>query len=167
MTRHTTKAGLLEDIRVQRSRLMKNLDILDAEQMTQTGVVGEWSVKDMLAHLIDWEQRFIGWYRAGVRGETPETPAPGLNWRQLDILNQQIYEKHKDRLLADVLAEFDASYEEILDLVNGMSEQELFTPGQYAWVGDGILADWVAANTSNHYNWAKTCIRKWMKQEAL
>jgi hypothetical protein len=54
------------------------------------GVVGDWSVKDIVARLVDWEQRFIGWYDAGLRGEVPEVPAPGIVWDELDILNKEL-----------------------------------------------------------------------------
>src|SRR5512142_1487199 len=125
MTKHTTKASLMEDIRVQRRRLEKNLAGISPEELCQP-IIGDWSAKDIMAHLIDWEQRFMGWYEAGQRGETPETPAPGLTWRQLDVLNQRIYEKHKDKSLAEIQARFAASYEMIVDLLESMPEEELF-----------------------------------------
>lgn len=28
------------------------------------GVVGDWPVKDVLAHLVAWEQMCLGWYEA-------------------------------------------------------------------------------------------------------
>ena len=163
MTKHATKAGLLEDIRLQRSRLEKNLTSLTSEEMTRPGVTGEWSVKDIMAHLLDWEQRFLSWYQMGRRGETPQTPAPGLHWRQLDILNQRIYEQYKDIPIEEIQAKFESSYQEILALLEGLPEHELFTPGYYAWLNGECLADWAAANTCNHYYWAKTQVRKWMK----
>jgi hypothetical protein len=159
MTKHTTKAGLMEDIRVQRRRLEKNLAGLSPEEMTQP-IIDDWTAKDILAHLIDWEQRFIGWYEAGLRGETPETPAPGLTWRQLDVLNQRIYEKHKDKPLEEIQARFAASYEMIVELLEDMSEEDLFTPGRYNWLNGDCLANWAAANTCNHYYWAKTQLHK-------
>jgi hypothetical protein len=163
MTKHATKDGLLEDIRVQRARLEKNLAALSPEDMVQPGIVGDWSAKDVLAHLLDWEQRFIGWYQAGLRGERPETPAPGLTWRQLDLLNQRIYEKYKDLPLEQVQEQSEASYQQILKLLEGVSEEDLFEPGRYAWLEDDRLVDWAAANTCNHYYWAKTQLRKGIK----
>ena len=76
--------------------------------------MGDWSVKDILAHLVDWEQRFIAWYKAGQKGETPETPAPGFTWRELPKLNQEGYERHKNDKLENVLDQSEKSYQEIL-----------------------------------------------------
>jgi hypothetical protein len=29
--------------------------------MLQSGVWGEWSLKDLLVHLVEWERMFMGW----------------------------------------------------------------------------------------------------------
>lgn len=166
MTKHATKAALVEDIRAQRRRLEKNLALFSTEEMAQPGAIGEWSVKDVLAHLMDWEQRFIGWYKAGQRGETPETPAPGLTWRDLESLNQRIYQQYCDLPLDEVREKSSASYQEIVALLDGMSDEELFTPGRYAWLNGGRLADWAAANTCSHYYWAKTQVLKCRRSRA-
>lgn len=118
-----------------------------------------WSVKDILAHLVGWEQRFIDWYQAGRRGETPQPPEVGYTWRNMAVLNQKYYEMHKDEPLEKVLADFQASYHQILGLVEAMYEQEITQPGFYAWTGSLPLTAWIAANTSSHYNWAIRMIR--------
>jgi hypothetical protein len=161
MTRYTAKAELLQDIRAQRSRLEKELAALTPEEKTRPGVVGTWSVKDVMAHLADWEQRFADWYQTGKRGETPSTPAPGVSGyrARLDDLNAQTYERYKGCSFGEIQALFDASHRQIVDLLDGMSEEELFTAGFYTWTGQEVLAGWAAANTSNHYLWARTQIR--------
>jgi hypothetical protein len=161
--KYLNKQVILESIRTERRRLEQNLERLSDEQMEMAGVVGEWTVKDTLAHLADWEQRFIGWYEAGVRGEFPETPAPGIGWEQLDVLNRRIYEKHRDRGLEDVREEFDASYRRVVAVVTGMPEEEIFAVGRYAWLAGSNLVDVILANTANHYRWAKGQIRDWLK----
>ena len=133
MPRPTTKEELLAAIEKERGALETFLETLTPAEMTLPGVVGEWSAKDVLAHLIEWEQICLGWYAAGLRGETPPLPAPGFNWAQTPQLNQQIYEKHRERELDDVLDQFHASYREILGTIQELSNDALFTPGQYAW----------------------------------
>jgi hypothetical protein len=161
--KYLNKGVILERIETERRRLEENLATLSEEQMEVAGVVGAWSVKDLLAHLADWEQRFIGWYEAGLRDEVPEIPAPGIGWEELDVLNQQIYERHRDRSLEEVRRDFQASYEQVLTTVQGMAEEELFAVGRYAWLGEGNLVGYVLANTAHHYRWAKDQIRDWLK----
>ena len=157
--RAKTKKELLESINTTRELLEKKYAELTPKQMVWPGSMNEWSVKDILAHLVDWEGRLVGWYQAGVRGEVPETPALGMTWRDLPKLNQQGYERHRDRPLADVMEDFNKSYNEVLKLIEGMSEEEIFIKGSYPWTGNSSLLTWIAANTYSHYNWARRQIR--------
>jgi hypothetical protein len=157
--RAKSKKELLDSIRSTRELLEKKFSRLTPEQMVWSGSMGDWSVKDILAHLVDWEQRFIGWYKIGQKGEIPETPAPGMTWRDLPRLNQQGYELHKEETLESVLDQFECSYQEILALVSDMNEEQIFEPKYYQWTGDSSLLPWIVANTSSHYDWARRNIR--------
>jgi hypothetical protein len=48
-----TKAIMIEKLQTERKRLEQNLAHLSREQMHLPGVVGEWSTKDVLAHLAE------------------------------------------------------------------------------------------------------------------
>jgi len=157
--RAKTKKELIESIRTSRELLEKKFSKLTPKQMVWPGSMGDWSVKDILAHLVDWEQRFIEWYKSGLRGETPKTPEPGFTWRELPKLNHIWYERHKNDSLESVLDQFEKSYREILELVEGMTEQEIFEDSYYPWTGASPLLPWIAANTSSHYDWARRNIR--------
>ena len=164
MKQKLTKEKIIERIHTERRRLEKNLALLSDDDLLESSVMGGWSVKDIMAHLFDWEQRFLGWYEAGRRGEVPETPAPGLKWSQLRILNQQVFEKHRDRTLADVRSEFQFSFTKVLDTLEKIPEKDIFEIGRYQWTGKGNIGGFILANTANHYRWAKSRIRSWMKR---
>lgn len=155
----TSKEELFEAIHSTRYNLEKKFSQLTHDEMIWPGSMNDWSVKDILAHLVDWEQRFVQWYQAGLHGEIPETPAPGMTWRDLPKLNQQGYERHRTQPLEDVLDDFQNSYIEVIKLIEGMSEEEIFTDGFYSWTGSSNLLTWIAANTYKHYNWARNQIR--------
>ena len=163
MPRPTSKTDLLAAIKKERSALETYLETLTLEQMTDPGIVGEWSVKDVLAHLIEWEQMVLSWHAAGLRGETPELPAPGFKWNQTPALNQQIFEKHRERHLDDVLGQFHASHQEILGVIQGLSNDELFTASRFAWTKKNTLGTYFVSATSSHYLWARKEIRKGMR----
>ena len=119
--------------------------------------------KDVLAHLSEWEQMCLDWYRLGVIGEKPPVPAEGYNWAQLPALNQHILEKHRQRTLEEILDWFEASYMEILAIVQDIPEAEMFTPGKYAWTGKNSMAAYFIGSTSSHYLWARKEVRKIIK----
>lgn len=160
MEHPTTKEQVIDRIHAERKNLDEKIDGLSPVEMTTPGALGHWSVKDLLAHLVDWERRFAGWYEAGLRCELPHLPEEGFDWEQLPALNQQGYERHKDRPLQDVLANYLASHQQILALVDCMTEEEIFEVGRYAWTGEtSSMAPYLAANTYSHYRWAAEEIR--------
>ncbi|HEX9091386.1 MAG TPA: ClbS/DfsB family four-helix bundle protein [Anaerolineales bacterium] len=152
--RPRNKAELLEGTHSERKKLENKVSGLSPEELVQPGSMGEWSVKDILQHLVDWEQRWIGWYQAGKRDEMVVTPEVGYNWRQMGELNEKYRQMHKDRPLKDVLEDFHASYEQILDMIEKIPEEEMLTLGIYSWTGKLPLIAWISGNTCEHYQWA-------------
>ena len=163
MPNPTTKGELLEEIHAERDKLARFLAPITPEQMTQSGAIDGWSVKDVLAHLAAWEGLLLVWYNAGRRGENPPLPAEGYGWEQMDDLNQRIYEKYRHWTLDEVLDYYRKSYRETLEAVQAMAEDELFTPGRYAWTKNNALVDYVVPCTSEHYQWARQEMRKGLK----
>ena len=163
MTKHTSKDQLLADIRTQHRRLEKTLATLSAEDMLQPGVTASWSVKDLLAHLTAWEQLFLDWYTCGLHGCAPAISPVGMSRKAMDALNAQIYTQNQAHPLEDIRAEFQASYRQVLSVVEAIPEADMFTPGRFGWTGKLILADYIAGNTCSHYAWANGQVRKWVK----
>ena len=163
MPKPVSKTALLEVIEIERSQLNKALSGLTDAQMEMPGACDKWSVKDILSHLVDWEQRCLSWYRAGLSGEVPRTPDVKYNWRQLAALNQEIYLKHKDMPLGEVRERYEVSFNEIMVMIDALSEEALFAPGYYEWTGKGLLCDYIDGNTASHYRWAAKLIKKFRK----
>jgi uncharacterized protein (TIGR03083 family) len=160
MPKPSTEQQLLVESQKEYQALEKLLAPLTPEQMTQPGAVGDWSVKDVLAHLYEWQQMFFGWYEAGLRGETPALPGRGYKWNQLPALNHEIYLAYRDAPLDDVLARFHDSHRRTMALVEALSEEDLFAHGGFEWLGKHSLAVFINANTGSHYRWARTELRK-------
>jgi hypothetical protein len=163
MTKHKTKEALLGDIQAQRRQLEKNLDALTPAERVAPGVVGEWSVKDLLAHLAAWEGLLLSWYDAGRAGRLPAIAPVGMSRAAIAELNQQIYIQNRSRPLEAVQAEFHRSFEQVWAVLQAIPEEEMFTAGRFAWTGRLSLADYIAGNTCSHYHWAKIQIRKRFK----
>ncbi len=163
MPKPTNKQELLSEAEKEYEVLKKQVDGFTPAEMVRPGVIGEWSVKDILAHLLEWQRMFMGWYEAGLRGEKPATPAKGYNWSQLPALNQDIYERYRDARLEVVRNQLDASHKQMLDVAGSLSEEELFTPGRNKWTGVSTLASYINSCTGAHYRWARTGIRRGTK----
>jgi hypothetical protein len=150
MNKPVTKSQLLYYIRAERKRLDNALKGLTDADMLKTEAAGEWSVKDIMAHISAWEKSLLKWYQTGVRGEKqvmPEWEKPGV----IDEINRGIYERNLKRKLADVKAEFRDSFNIVFKTIESIPEEAMFTPSKYDWTGKTTLVDYIAANTSGHY----------------
>jgi hypothetical protein len=163
MARPQTKQELLDSIHVERSKLNKALQGLSEAQQLQPGACGDWSVKDILAHLIDWEQRCLHWYHTGQQGEVPKPPDENFNWRELPALNNAIYEKYRDWSWIEIHNAYENSFQETLQILQQMTEEELFTADYYPWTGNSLLRDYFNSCTASHYRWASKLIRSFIR----
>jgi hypothetical protein len=134
MPRPHTKAQLLNETQQEYDALEGFLATLTPEEIIHPGALGEWSAKDVFAHLYEWQQMLFRWYEAGLRGEIPHTPAEGFKWSQLPALNQQIYIQYKDWPLEKVLEAFRASHHRTVEWIQSLPDEELTTPGMYPWM---------------------------------
>jgi hypothetical protein len=157
------KSRLLELIRSERQRLETTLAALSENQMVVPGVVGDWSVKDILAHITVWEQHMIHWLKETLRGEVPETVPYGLAGADVDERNERIYLEHRDRALAEVLADFGRSCSQVLKAVEGVSEEDLIEPHRFERPAGEPLWVVVAANTFEHYEEHNESISAWLE----
>jgi hypothetical protein len=129
--------------------------------MLKPGVVGDWSVKDVLAHLADWEAHMSLWLAEARAGSLVAEIETGLSWKQMDAFNERIYNRHRGQSLDEVLAYFHETHQQFMDMVEAMPEEEMLEPGRYAFIGKGTVAYWLSLY-AGHDRWAKTHLRKWM-----
>jgi Protein of unknown function (DUF1706) len=149
-----SRAGLLRTMREQHAALEAQLDGLSADEMTRLGVTDGWSVKDHLVHLTWWEQRTIRLLGGAL---DPIDSLPNMrnedgNFED-DRVNAFVREAKSARPLADVRADFDASFAELLALIETMPD-------------DVVAAkyDWISGDTNDHYDEHARSIRAWRER---
>jgi len=160
-----TKNKLLDLIVSERKKLEDCLAQITAENKTLPGVENDWSVKDVMAHISAWEGKMRLWVEQIAAGVTPDRPPPGEPWPDLDQLNQRIYDDNRDKPLAAVETEFISSYQETLDLVSSMPEEDLIDPQRNEWSGSDPLYFLVGGNTFWHYEEHLASINEWIKNQ--
>jgi hypothetical protein len=135
-----------------------------------TAAADGWSVKDNLAHVAAW-QGILRLFHIG--GRPFREAAPGISADYLkddvDTINDAFYRRDHDRPLHEVLDGFRHSHQQMLALIEGMSEAELFRsyrpPGRDP-SSAGQLVDWIASDTYEHYSEHGTTIRELAEREA-
>ena len=167
MGKRLRKNDLLGEIQRERRALDDALALLSPREMTKAGVTrGGWSVKDILAHLVEWQEMNLNWYAAGLRGEKVAMPAPGFTLRELPRLNAMIFRKHHRRSLQAVLRDYRAYHERVVALIEALPDADLVTLKRFTWTGPSwTLSDYLRAATAAHYLWARTRIRRWRRAQ--
>ncbi|HVM43922.1 MAG TPA: ClbS/DfsB family four-helix bundle protein [Gemmatimonadales bacterium] len=167
MGKRLGKRALLEEIARERAALDEALARLGPREKTRPGVTrGGWSVKDVLAHLVAWQQLAVGWYEAGLRGEKPAIPAPGYTLRDLPRFNLMLYRRHRRRSLRAVEADYAAWHRRVVALIASLPDADLVTLRRWPWTGPSwTLSDYLRASTAAHYLWARKRIRRWWRSQ--
>jgi hypothetical protein len=165
MGKRLPKHELLQEIRRERDALNALLQQIPARQMAQAGVTpGGWSVKDILAHILGWQDHLLRWHATELRGETPAVPAPGMTWRDLKRFNQMIYQEHRRRPLKAILHDYEAFHRRMLELIATTPDTDFLAVGRFKWTGPAwTLSDYCRAETASHYRWARKWIRPWLR----
>jgi len=155
------KASILDELRSKYAALAGILAPLDEAQMTTSGVIGDWSIKDILAHMSAWQQRLLAWLYAARHNEEPTISGPD-SVEEMDRLNEQFYKENRSRPLADVLGDFRSSYLQIVEAVQALPEEDLIDPHRFAWSNGDSLRQIIAGDTYDHYQEHQQQIEAWL-----
>ena len=166
MARPTNKESLLNESQKSFDQLLELVDSIPNGKKVRPGVNGEWSVKDVLAHLCAWHGLIETWYIEGTAGNKPEMPAPGYTWKTTPQLNERIFQDHKNESLDLVFQNVKNSHSKVQGIIQKHSDEELFTKKLYPWTGSTSMGSYFVSATSSHYQWAIDLIKKWLKSEA-
>jgi len=96
--KYASKRELVRAIEDEHRSLVLLLDSIPTSRHRDEGNWGDgWTINDLLAHLTEWEQMFLRWFREGQAGKRPTLPAPGFKWSETPALNCAIWPKHHGR----------------------------------------------------------------------
>jgi hypothetical protein len=166
-----TRDELLASIRRERAQLDAVVARVGEARMTEPALEGGRSVKDVLAHVSAWEKICM----ALVRNNQPiQPPPPGESGpsepsgtegqRQTDAINDKVYQDNRGRPLADVVADAQRSYTDLVAMVEAMSQEQLETPlGGPQFAGQSPrVGELIGGNSDGHYREHSEQIARWL-----
>jgi len=163
MPRPASKQDLLDLMESEHQKLDALVQSLPPTQRGKVSRQTGWSILDVLAHLSEWEQLCVGWYKTGLTGKQQQLPAKGYNWAQIPALNQKFLEENRTRTPAAILKRYAASYRNIRKTLEGIREKDLFERGKFSWTNRNNMATYFISATSSHYVWAIKEVKKCLK----
>lgn len=98
------------------------LEQIGPERMEQPGVNGDWSMKDIVAHLTGWQPRLSANLQAAGRGESEPPPPWPAHLESEDEINAWIYESNKGRAVSEVLDESRQVFQQFLTIIEGLPD---------------------------------------------
>ena len=168
----TSKQQLLAMIETERANWDALLNEIGEDRMTLPGAAGEWTFKDVAAHLNDWRTRTLDRLDAVARGdETPPPPWPvGMDEETdegVDQINNWFYERSKDRPLVDILAQSREQYQRLHNATAAVSEPDLLEPGRldshFPWLEGNALGPVILGSSFGHlHEEHEPAIRAWL-----
>lgn len=159
------KSQLINTLRIERTAWDALLKEVGEERMIVPGIAGDWSVKDIVAHITAWQRRPVEWLAAARRGDKPMPPPWSPDLAGDDPINAWIFEANRNRPLKDVLAESRAVHDQMMKGLESISEQELNDGTRFSWLSGNPLADSIPGNSYEHYQHHAGDIHAWLKLE--
>jgi hypothetical protein len=137
-----TKQELISTVEAEHADLEKLIGTLGDEQMNEPNVVGEWSVKDLLAHLALWTARNITVVYQAEQGQKPAEIDAMFD--HYDALNAEDYEAQKDRPLDRILADLRGTHKQLVRRLSAWHEDDLSNPALFSWLRGQSLSAFLA-----------------------
>jgi hypothetical protein len=138
-------SNAVERVEASWEQLLAAVDGIADERMSEPGVAGDWSVKDVLAHVAYWEGRAIGIVERKLTGE-PDPPGGGLDF---EAVNQNVYAERANWTIAQMLDEFHGTHQRFMAALRQFPD---------------IDTDAIEGNTFEHYDEHAADIRAWRER---
>lgn len=153
-------ATLRSRVETARQELLDAIDGLTPEQLLEPGVVGDWSVRDVLQHISLWEAELVRLLLHVDRGRRPggERFSGKID---VDALNARWHEETRHRPLQSVLDDFHGVRRQSLRWLDQLSDDDLTRVRPEAWLRGRPLWRWIAEETFEHDQEHAEQVRQW------
>ena len=170
MPRPTTKDDLLKAAKENYETLMAFIDgMTEKELSTPFDFSGQpskkeahWSrdknVRDVLIYLYEWHKLMLQFPKnnAGVTDgkQAISILPPEYSWKTYGAMNVMFWKRNQEISLESARKLLAQSHADVMKLIEGYSNEELFTAKHFCWTGGSPLGSYFVSNTSSHYDWA-------------
>ena len=152
-----SRARLLKIFEERWNDLLAAYAGLSEAEMTAPGVVGNWSVKDLIAHLSAWEKESLKHVPAILAGR--RTPRYSAVYGGIDVFNATSVARDRDLPLTEVLGRRDRTHRRLLALIARLPDEAL--------AGETRVRRRLRLDTYGHYPRHAGAIRRWRERRGV
>jgi hypothetical protein len=162
----TLEEGRMGEISDQVTKLLKRLDTawvafkgsfadLPDSRLIEPGVMGDWSVKDILGHVTTWEEEALKHLPLIIEGGRPPRY---VAYGGVDAFNARMTEQKRGLSPAEVRRQLDETHRRLVDFVRNAPEDQLG--------GETRFRRRLRLDTYGHYPEHTEAIRAWREQRS-
>ena len=111
---------IVEYVNFGRKSLLESIEGLSDDELSSVSIFGDWTIKDVLAHIIGWDYRIIDILPLIAAGRAEE-----IAQVDVDQQNQQVVSAFADKSIAEVLAEIKSTHQQVLDILTSLDYTEI------------------------------------------
>ncbi len=134
------KEEVLGRLAESRAMLLATIAALSEEQLWHAPAVGVWPARDALAHIAGW----AAWDTRNLRAALAGAPIEADAIMDFDRFNRQSLEERAGWSVEQILAEMAQQRAALLELLEGLSDEDLTLPGVFVGPYWKTLAGWLS-----------------------
>lgn len=159
------KTDLLEALETSHEHLLSLIDGLSPDELTQPGAVGEWSVKDILSHLLIWEAETIKLLYMARLNRKPDT----AHFKTMsDDEQNAIWQKQfKDRPYELVWNDYASIRDQTIERISDFSDADLNNPKLFPWMQGSSLSQLLESFILQHEAEHTSALQRWREKKNL
>ena len=127
---------------------------LTDEQLVESGVTGDWSVRDILAHVSWWEEEALKYLPHILEGGRP--PRYSVLYGGIDAFNARMTEEKAGLDLSEVLNQLDETHLRLVEYVSSAPEEQ--------FISETRFRRRLRLDTYSHYPIHARAIREWRER---
>ncbi len=166
---YTTRDELKQEIKKTYEKYIAEFENIPENMKDSRADEVDRTPAENLAYQVGWTTLILGWERDERNGMEVKTPSDQFKWNQLGELYQWFSDTYAGLSLEELRGKLDANIQAIYQMIDSMSDEELFLPHQRRWADDATKsAVWevykfIHVNTVAPFGTFRTKIRKWKK----
>ena len=121
------------------------------------------NLRDILIHLHEWHKLLINWISENQAGKAAPFLPEAYNWKTYPQMNMEFWNAHQNTPLDKAQLMLRESHAQAMALIEGFSDDELFSKKHFSWTGSSTLGSYCVSATASHYDWAIKKIRRHLK----
>ena len=169
MKEYNSKSELKDEIEKSYAKFIAEFDDIPESMKDLRADDVDRTPAENLAYQVGWTTLILKWEHDERFGMEVKTPSEQFKWNQLGALYQWFTDTYAWMSLHELRHMLDANIRKIYEMIDSMSDDELFSPHKRRWAdGATKTAVWevykfIHVNTVAPFGTFRTKIRKWKK----